>query len=184
MRNVFAVLVAIVIVAGSSRTAFAQAEARAGVAGTKASSTHEDQFDVAVGWAFYSAGHLDRSPSSLFGAPVRTPRGYERYTWSAVASLRFGHEWGGGAASEYLFGLRVTDRKRFKFPIFAEALAGAAHFSGSTDVVLRPSAGVLFGKADRNHGFYVKVGTPLFLFTGNAEIGLEAGAGFWFGGAR
>lgn len=176
-KTLVCAFVAMVVLA-VSRPVFAQSEARAGVSGTKVSSSHEDEFDASIGWAFYGAGHLNLKPAIL-GAP-RPPRGANGRVISAVVAFRIGHEWGDGVIVEGLAGLRATNQNRFKFPVFAEALVGVAHFTGDTVPVVRPTVGIVFPKVWGTRGLYVKVGTPILIFSGNPEIGVEGGVGFTF----
>jgi hypothetical protein len=156
--------------------ALAQLEVRASGHATKAASTDTDEFAGTIAGAFVTAFAV--KPRELRTAQDQARQVGRTLQW--VAQVRVGHEVGGGFIAKFLAGVRLTNDQRWKWPVFAEVLAGAARFGGGGGAgMIQPAVGLIFPRPGR-FSFFAQIGAPIHIFSGNTEIGVEGAGGIVF----
>ena len=149
-----------------------------GGGGAKFASTHWDTGDAEWDQGLYELTGFSHGPDAGRAGIARQQTTHPLML-SALGRFGIGHEHGGSSVVEYLGGIRLTNEKQFKYPIYGEFLAGWLHYSGfgESDFTIRPSAGIKFPLSNPKYHVYVQAGLPFIYFGFYHERGLEWQAG-------
>jgi len=160
MKRLGSQISVLALVVGLSGCTRAEMKCFYGVAGEDVISSHQD------GGTVGTVGPMTLRGTNTGGLQ---PNG--------VAEVRAEKEWDGQYSISALAGVRLINPTRFKFPYFYEVTGGLTHYPGENLFTLHPSFGVLFPKQGREWNWFVRVGLPIYFFSGNREIGTEFAVG-------
>jgi len=94
-------------------------------------------------------------------------------TPSLVGEFRLEKEWDYSYAAHVLGGLRLQNDTRLKWPYFYEVTAGLTHFPGDNLLTVHPNLGFMIPVTNHDYKVMVRLGLPIYFFSGNTEIGTE-----------
>ena len=175
-RLILALLFAVGVTACADETHRIKIDAGGG--GSKYASTHFDTGSAELDATLYDWTGFMRGPDAGAARVTRQQTGHPLAV-SAIGRFGIGHEHGGSSLVEYVGGIRLTNEKQFKYPIYGEFLAGWIHYNGfgESDFTIRPSAGIKFPLSNQKYHVYVQGGLPFVYFGFYHERGLEWQAG-------